>query len=415
METQGGPPGTPRLDPAVCIPEDGGLPRLDNLFDKQWVWRAFCAQFGEPEEAPDRIRALQCNYRPGARALVNYAAEWQRGRWVVDDQFSIEMTAGKPDNFFHYPDDPYLPGLPFVGGAVTAPELLAKYVGVSPRRLRVEAVRYRPATRAVLRHIVAWRAASLGSITLFVRVMPPRRLDRLISAADLAQSSGFTIPPILGVWPEGGVVWMASVPGETLRGLIRTGTPPDPRTLLNALSGLWERPLEIGQGHPLDVWGAFEMTKILFMHLLVSEEERRQLLGITDVLGPFAKEWQPSAVAHNDFYDDQLLVTPEGELALVDFEEIGPGDPLLDVANMLAHLRWMERFGNAPEQCNAYRIRFRSAALAHLGCTEQALRLREAYALFRLSAGPFRQLQRNWSKRIHEALELVSVTLAGAP
>lgn len=389
------------------------MPGLQNLFDSHWLWHAFCSQFGEPEEAPARIRPLQFTYRPGARALVSYAAEWDQGRWIVDDQFGIEMIAGKPDNLFRYPDDPHLPGLPSAGGAPTAPELLSKYVGISPHRLKVEAVRYRPTTRAILRHVVSWRPASLGSLTLFVRVIPPKRLDRLISAADITRDSGFITPPILGVWPEGGVVWVASVPGNTLRSLIRAGTPPDPQTLLNALAGLWGSRLEIGKGHPLDVSGGFEMTKTLLMHLLAEEEERHQLLRVTHVLGPFAQEWQPSALAHNDFYDDQLLVTPEGKLALVDFEEVGPGDPLLDVANMLAHLRWMARFSDARERCNAYRLKLRSAAIAHLGCDEQALRVREAYSLFRLSAGPFRQLRSDWSKRIHRGLELVSAALAG--
>ena len=39
-------------------------------------------------------------------------------------------------------------------------------------------------------------------------------------------------------------------------------------------------------------------------------------------------------------YDDQLILTPERELALVDYEEVGPGDPMLDVGNFLAHLSW---------------------------------------------------------------------------
>ena len=31
--------------------------------------------------------------------------------------------------------------------------------------------------------------------------------------------------------------------------------------------------------------------------------------------------------------------------ALVDFEEAGPGDPMLDVGNFIAHLCWRSRFG----------------------------------------------------------------------
>ena len=207
---------------------------------------------------------------------------------------------------------------------------------------------------------------------------------------------------------------MTGVPGETVREMIRKGEAPDPRELLDALLGLWGLPMETGKGHPLNLLGGFEMTERLLSHLLKKEEPSRNLKSVTDVLGPFAHAWQPSAIAHNDFYDDQVLVTPEGKLALVDFEEIGPGDPLLDVANMMAHLRWMTRFGNASEAFNAYRQDLRSAALDHFGCDRGALDLREAYAIFRLSAGPIRQLRRDWAKRISAGLALASEVLEGA-
>ncbi len=116
---------TPAFQPEVKLPTDERLPGLLRLFDSDWVWQTFCEHFGQPEEPPQRIRALQFSYRPGARV--------------------------------------------------------------------------------VLRHIAIWRPARLGNITFFARVMPPRRLDRLLTAAELAESSGFRVPPLLGVWPDGGV------------------------------------------------------------------------------------------------------------------------------------------------------------------------------------------------------------------
>jgi aminoglycoside phosphotransferase (APT) family kinase protein len=157
------------------------------------------------------------------------------------------------------------------------------------------------------------------------------------------------------------------------------------------------------------------MTQQLLAHLLQGNEALRLLQQVTDALGPFSEAWKPSALAHNDFYDSQVLLTPEGNLALVDFEETGPGDPLLDVGNMLAHLRWMTRFGIAPEAYDSYRRRFRAAALDRFGWDAQALNLREAYALFRLSSNPFRQLQRNWTSKVASGLVLATEVLEGAP
>ncbi len=405
----------PYLEPKITFPADEGLPKLPLLSDNEWVWQRFCEEFGEPEEVPQRIRARHLSYRSGTRALVSYVIEWKRGRWVVEDQFAVELVAGKPERLFRYPDDPYLPGLHSAASAVDAHQLLNKYVSISPHRLRVETLRYRPSIRAVLCYTASWRRAHTGKMTLFVRVMPPARVSRLLAAAELANLSDFVLPRLVGCWPEGGVVWMSKVPGKTVRALIRKGTPPEPERILASLAQLWAAPLKPGEGHSLAFLGAFQMTQSFLVHFLQGDEARQLLQQVTDALRPFSEAWRPSTLAHNDFYDDQMLLTPEGRLALIDFEETGPGDPLLDVGNMLAHLRWMTRFGIAPEACDRYRHQFRSAALERFGWGAQALNLREAFALFRLSSNPLRQLERNWPSKVQSGLALAAEVLEETP
>ena len=398
----------------MTLPVDEGLPGLPLLFDGSWVWQTFCNQFGEPEEPPHNIRAIQISYRPGERDLVSYAAEWRHDRWIVDDQFAIEMTAGKQNRLFRYPDDPYLPGLPKAASPVEAHDLLVRHVPVSPHKLRVEVVRYRPATRAVLRQVATWRQARTGNVTLYVRVVPSKRVERLLTAFELAERSTFSVPRIVGQWDEGGVVWMTNVPGETVRSLIQRGAAPDPNSVLDGLDQLWPLGLSSGKGQPLNLLGGYEMTERLLSRLLVSEDSRDLLQRVSDVLGPFAQAWKPTGLAHNDFYDDQVLLTPEGKLALVDFEEAGPGDPMVDVGNLLAHLRWMALFGNAAEENDAFRRCSPALALDRFGWEEHDLDLREAFAIFRLTAGPFRQLRPTWAKRATKGLELATQVLAGA-
>ena len=165
----------------------------------------------------------------------------------------------------------------------------------------------------------------------------------------------------------------------------------------------------------MDLLGRFQMNARLLSLIVQSKEACRLLQQVTNILEPFSKAWQPSALAHNDFYDDQLLLTPEGNLALVDFEEIGPGDPLLDVGKLLAHLRRAARFGNSQEACDTYRRLVRSEALARFGWEPQALALREAIALFLLTPGPFRQLQDDWHGRVETGLALALEALQEAP
>lgn len=251
---------------------------------------------------------------------------------MVEDQFAIEMAPGKPERVFKYPEDPYLPGLRLAASAVEVPELLNKYAALSPHRLRVEAIRYRPASRAVLRHISSWQQRRLGRVILFVRVMQPRRTQRLLTAAELVQNSGFVMPRFVGTWEEGGVVWMTRIPGETVQILIRKGIGPEPHQILGDLEKLWSVPIDPARGQALALSAGYRMTSRLLSHLLQQGEARRVLRRVRHVLGPFAAAWQPSTLAHNDFYDDQMLVTPDGEIALVDFEEAGPATHYLTSA-----------------------------------------------------------------------------------
>ncbi len=68
------------------------------------------------------------------------------------------------------------------------------------------------------------------------------------------------------------------------------------------------------------------------------------LADAVNSLSPLVEQWRPISIAHNDFYDDQVSVLPDGRLALVDIEDVGLGDPLLDVGNCLAHTHWAYRF-----------------------------------------------------------------------
>ncbi len=407
---------SPEVDPQA-VPFDPGLPGLRKLFDSEWVWGTYCKRFGKPNETPDRLRLRHFSYSPGARAIVGYVAERRWGRWVAEDQFTFELIAGKRERLFRYPDDPYLPGLTHVASALEAHQLLPQYVRLHPQRLHVETVRYRPTTHAVLRQSARLRGRGTGEVTLYVRVMPPGRVGRLLTAGELAERSGFVLPRLVGCWPEGGVAWLANMPGETVRTLIREGRPPDPQQILDGLAPLWSAPMP-GNASPPELAAGFRQTERVLSRVVPDGEGQRILRQTTEVLGPFTEEWRPSALAHNDFYDDQLILTPTGRIGVVDFEETGPGDPLLDIGNMLAHMRWMSRSSRASEAFDGYRRELRSAALERYrweGWDERQLALREGFALFRLCSGPVRGLQRDWLQRVETGLALVAETLGGAP
>ncbi len=397
---------TPPVVEEGSLPLDEGLPSLPFLLQKEWVWDAYRQRFGDPEEAPQRLRLQQFLYRPGQWALVSYAMERRWGKWVVEDQFGVELAAGQEMKLFRYPDDPYLPGLSRAAFATDAHDLVAEYAGLHPYRLEVDPVRYVAGSHAVLKHTVRWRRG--GEATLFARVLPPDRLSRLLEATELVKSSGFLLPWVAGSWPEGGVAWVAGVPGETLRSLIRKGRAPDPSLVLDGIAQLWSA--AAASGHAMDVEAGLRWSRRLLLQVLPDDDIRTLVRQVARSLGPFAEAWKPSGLAHNDFHDAQLVMTPSGRLALVDYEEAGPGDPLLDVGNMLAHLHWMAWFGKS-EECGAYRWRLREAAVARFGWDRREMSLREAYAIFRLCTNPLRGLRPGWASDVEKGLRLAMQTL----
>ena len=240
--------------------------------------------------------------------------------------------------------------------------------------------------------------------------MRPARMARLLLGGQLAERADFVIPRLVGSWAEGGVVWLAAIPGETVRTLIHQGRAPDPDMILDHLTRLWGGPVS-PPVRSRSLAPGFHMIRNLLSHLLQDQESLHMLQRVVNILGPFVEAWRPTMLAHNDFYDDQVLLTSDtGRLALVDFEETGLGDPFLDVGTMLAHLHRSARFG-APETVDAYRHSFRLAALNRFGWDEQELDLREAYALFRLSANPFHQLRSDWLSAIEAGLAVANEVL----
>lgn len=400
-------PASVPLYPQVGFPEDAGLPALPKLFDGDWVWEASRPHLPAWETAPAQIRVRHFSHNPGRTASVSYIAEWDPEEYIPSEIFTFRIQAGRSVVISRYPEDDALPGLEEVADPNSALRLLNRHVFAIPRRrLRVEMVRYRPGSRAVLRH-------RTKNIRLYVRVMRPAAIANLLAGGSLMGHSGFVIPRVAGCWEEGGVVWLSEIPGKNVRQRMRKGKPPDPNAILDSLEGLWAAPYRSDE-RAFDLAGAYRRAKRTFRHALRAHEDARRILDrTTRALDPFARSWRPSTIAHNDLYDDQMLVLADGRVAMVDFEEAGPGDPMLDVGNFLAHLKWASRLGRKPKSdvSGAYYERLRAAALGRFRWSEQELNLREAVCLFRITTNTIRRIDSGWQERTIAALRMVNESL----
>jgi hypothetical protein len=342
--------------------------------------------------------------------IAVYIAEQDWEEWCLEALIAVEARAGRSVRAWAYPDDPRLPGLPLIASLDSASRLLREYAGLQPRHLRVERVRYRAGSRSIVRYVVGYRRAD-DELHVYARATRPRRIPRLLAAHRLVHASGFVVPAILGAWEDAGIAWLTGAPGATLRSLIHDGTAPPAADVIDAMLPLWTQPPPPADVHALRISRGFEQAHQLFASILTANADCELHHALASALKPFADRWTPTAAAHNDLHDDQLIVTPSGKIALVDFEEAGPGDPLLDIANMLAHLRWMHHFG-AGDACTRYRAALLGAAPRIPGFNVEAVAVRESYALFRLASNPVMQAYPNWPHAIREGLALAAAPLA---
>ena len=403
-----GPATAVRLSPQIEFPEDRRLSDLRKLFDPEWVYSAYHSLLEQDDPDPDQFRIRQVSYTPGRVAIVSYLAEWDPEAYLPSKHFIAKAERKQPVEVFQFPDDTSLPGLGQAVDPDAALKLVNKHVlSIGARRMRVEVVRYRPGSRAVLRHCA-------GRMRFYARVLRPAALHPFLKSWELIARSSFVAPRIAGHWADGGIVWLSEIPGKNLRRLLRRGQQPDPNPLLDGLATLWTQPDGVQQGQPFNLSGAYRRAKRLLAHFArESEPASSSIERISQSLDAFVEAWRPSAVAHNDFYDDQILVLPDGDVALVDLEEAGPGDPMLDVGNFIAHLRWRSRLGRRLEDdANAsYLNEFRTAAIERFGWYERDLDLREAVCLFRICTNVVRHPQDDWRARLESGLSLVDEIL----
>ncbi len=395
-------------NPQSGLPDNSRSLDSTQLLDGRWAWQVYCNVFGEHEAEPAQVNVIQFNHSPGRRATVVYEAEWPEDVYLPSEQFTLRVEPGESPRVFRFPDDPDLPGLSSAVFPETAHDLIRAHVLSLPsRRMRVDVVRYRPAGHAVLRH-------RLGKAKFYARVMRPAAVPNMLRAAHLVARSSFVVPRIAGHWHDGAVIWTSEIPGENLRERIRAGRGPDPDAILEGLETLWAVPPQSSDAAPFDLAWRYRDAKKAIDHATQDHHEGRRLFcAAVASLDPFMQSWAPTTSAHNDFYDDQMLVLPDGRIVVVDFEETGAGDPMLDVGNFLAHLNWVSSLGSHKRAAARaeYRTALRDAAIRRFGWSEHDLDLREAVCLFRLCTTPIRRPEENWLQRLENGLSLVNETI----
>jgi Phosphotransferase enzyme family len=400
------------------FPVDRDLPGAAELFAAAGVDRvARCLD--ERGLTPHRVEPAQAHYRPGRWLAVCFrtgAVERSSGR-PLTPTVTVECRAGAPDALWAFPDDPALSGLP----AAADGDRVRRRLRPAPAVLEVEPLRYRPRRRAVLRYRIPEAGPTARGRVLFGKVVTPARGRRLLDLADALRSSGLRLALPAGRIAPGALL-LPCLPGRTLRDLLLTGQPvPAPDRVVGLTEELHRRasPLlasgrvgdRTAQRLRIDPGTALCAAQVVARLL---PEQGCAAGRVAEAVNGWVEESEPSEewVVHGDLYENQVLVDGD-TLGLIDLDDLGRGDPLLDAANFSAHLLALGASG--PPRAGAilrYREELRAAFCRRLDVDPAAMAWREAYCLLRLAAGPFRVLHPDWPRRMADRLALATDALS---
>ncbi|MGQ0668075.1 MAG: phosphotransferase [Actinomycetota bacterium] len=377
---------------------------------------------------------MQCVYWPGQSCTVRYRV---RARTTSGEELWLSLCAlnrnrprsvlPPPPDFarrfgieepvedlgdtlvWAYPYDPVLMGLP---DAAHGPTVRAASELPAPAVFSPSLLRYRPTRRAVIRYVVL-RGGGVRE-TLFGKVLREHAVRRTFDAyrsfaragIALARPEAFDGLPGLALFPP--------VPGRSLRDiLVDEARLPSARRLVRMIERLaaihWK-----GEPKPRHAARTVRSAGGLLAHLLPGR--RSEIEATAAALVERTARLSARPTVHGDLYDAQIFVGERNSIGLIDLEGAGPGDPLLDAANLLAHLAALSasvrRAGKRPL---AYRALLRDELLERAGCAEADLVWREALCAFLLATGPFRVQLPDWPRRVEARVDRAMRLLERAP
>lgn len=189
----------------------------------------------------------------------------------------------------------------------------------------------------------AERRAVVAVPGAYVKVVRPGRVARLAAAhrAATARVRDVTVPQVLAADDEAGTVVLEAIPGVSLHDLLARPAHAERhlRAAGSAIARFHAAPVPRAPHHgpreeAVVLEGWIERLRAYDSDLFVEIwNAARPVLTALAALAPV-----PAASLHRDLHDKQILICPEG-VGLIDLDTSAPGDPAIDVANLVVHMR----------------------------------------------------------------------------
>lgn len=257
-------------------------------------------------------------------------------------------------------------------------------------------LRHKPGRRALIRYelrqinrsLVSEQQTVLGKLRFRKPDLQTPALHDLLRANGLDENNpqGVGVPANLGVYPAMNIWFQAMVPGKELSTFLGTGADIAPfRQAGRALAVFHSTPVTSPRSWSLQDEAAV-LAKALDKAVMARPELKDRILSLRN-LSMHAFESLPDVRArliHRDFYQDQLLMDGK-RVWMLDLDLIAQGDPAIDVANFLAHIKEyaLRRYGGVSALNSIEQAFMEGYALEGHAFDEKRVRLLESLSLAR--------------------------------
>lgn len=312
-----------------------------------------------------------------------------------------------PSGWAHrdYRDDDMLPGLASAADPAAVAALLGTLDGEAVEQCWVEPVRYRPASRCVLRYRV--RTASRET-ALFAKVFQAGEFAALspvlTSLADRAGAPEL-VPEVVALWPQLQAVLVRAVPGRSASSVLSDPrVPAAERLALARRVGRLLAEFHQQSGIEAPSWSAADQLAGLADSMAAADCADRRLAAhyrsVLELLAVAPPAETHPVLAHGAFRAGQVVLGDDGHLTALDLDGICHSDRGRDLGNVLAYLMWQGV--RQPQQRHAMDEAGRAILSAYEEVAgpldEPSLDWWRAAGLLQVAARRFRRLEtRDWT------------------
>jgi Ser/Thr protein kinase RdoA (MazF antagonist) len=239
--------------------------------------------------------------------------------------------------------DPALPQLELALDAEQMAALLEHYYGEDVDVRDIEVVRHKPGRRCTVRYELELGRGrhSEGVYAKFFASGRAGRVYRSLAAlaAATARSPSVEVPKPVGHNGALRAVLQREVAGTPARDALIRGDRALAERLAEALHALHSCAAELEPHHSLgdELRPLAERVQRLSVAAPALAPLARTCLALAQSAARRSRRWRRRPL-HRDLYHDQVLVDGE-RLAFIDLDDAAMGEPAVDVANFLAHLR----------------------------------------------------------------------------